>query len=128
MAQVDIDQFYKIYFESDTLDDYASNFLALMKKQESACSRLLLYVPTIQEISKKYSLGNKSDIYAYLDDEIILQLKERSKLFIPDSSKYRAIKFTPGKPYPKSILGFSSKLENDLYIFFWEAVEQEKEL
>ena len=128
MSQADIDQIFKIFFESGTLDDFSFKILELIKDNESVCSRLLLYDPTIKEIYKTFPLGTKSDTYAYLDGEIIQQLQDRQKLFIPDSSKYRAIKFTPGKPYPKSILGFSSKLDIKNYLFFWQAFDKEKDL
>jgi len=119
---------YKCFFMAESLEDFLGDCIDILSGPTSSSSRLVLFEKSNNKIELGFYRGTKHEIYAYLDMEIIRQLQDRSRLFIPDSSKFRNIKFSPGKQYPQSILGFSFEIDPKLLCVYWEAYDRKKEI
>ena len=71
--------------------------------------------------------GDFSQGYAYLDEQIIDQLRDKDQLVINDTSKIHSIKFTPEQPYPRAIGAFRFLTSNEIDGYLWISFEAIKE-
>jgi len=82
--------------------------------------RILLHLDRqrIKRVWKTESDPTMPD-YAYIDDQITKQLKEKSHLIIPDTSRIHPLKFLPDKKYPKAIAAYHFLNLPEAEGYFW---------
>jgi hypothetical protein len=108
-----------------TTSEFLKECLNIIGDTRSSSSTLLLLDgPSYRGLTEKAFIGRKRDDYTYLDNEICNQLEESSRIFIPDSTKFRKIKFLPGEAFPKAIVGFSEFIGEKRKVIFWETYDQ----
>ncbi len=110
------------------LDVVVHELLGLLWGDQFNCIRIIIKIPDDQFGDALYSKGkgNKSDSYAYLDNQIEEQLGNPGVLYISDTSKIHSIKFLPGYDFPKTILGISFGEEKEKNGLVWFACENQK--
>ncbi|MHA1775592.1 MAG: sensor histidine kinase [Promethearchaeota archaeon] len=114
---------YRAAFNSSNWKELQQNILSAVVDPRAVSTRLILipsnFSPVFPPVSE--GIGPKSESFGYLDKEIMNQLEKQQRIFIPDTSKFRTIKFLKEKEYPKSILGFKLKIESDFSSSLWYA-------
>ena len=98
---------YEDYFHSDS----TQQLLQLTAEDiRLPGSSLRLLVMESQAFGKRQTFvgecGEFSREYAYLDEQIVKQLENKTQLIIPDTTKIHSIKFAPEKRFPKTIAAF----------------------
>jgi signal transduction histidine kinase len=88
-------------------------------------------------VIEEHSLGKKETLtaecgefahdYAYLDDQIIQQLGDKTQINIPDTTKIHSIKFSPDKRFPKTIAAFHFLQSPESNGYLWMTYEVIKE-
>lgn len=122
------DCLYRDFFGARSVEDLFERIIKSLQDADTVGVRIILINAATEEIQSVYSGGIKSDVYAYLDPEILAQLRNRSRLYVPDSLKFRNIKFIPGEAYPRSILGFSFPLTEFSSGVVWLAFDKKIEI
>lgn len=119
-----------MYFQVNSLEELLIRTLNIIADEKMSSKRFLLLPTNISNMYNKAINGEgpKSEMYAYLDNEIIDQLADRQRIFVPDTTKFRTVKFIPDKPYPRSILGFSLNINQEYQGILWFAFEEVKEI
>ena len=120
-------QIQNLNFHRD-LADLAGELLALLWDDQFNCIRIIIKKDEDHPRERLFSggIGNKSDSYTYLDDQIEEQLGEPGILYISDTSKIHSIKFVPDSDFPKTILGISLGEAKENQGFVWFACENQK--
>ena len=110
------------------LKDLASELLTLLWDDQFNSIRIIIkkYENQSGELLYSEGIGNKSDSYAYLDEQIEEQLGEPGILYISDTAKIHSIKFVPGNNFPKTILGISLGEAKENHGLVWFACENQK--
>ena len=99
---------FKAIFKSANFQQTINNVLDEIRINGCCSTRLLIISKeSVHENDLiKAESGRNTQAYAYLDDQIIQQLKNKKQIIIPDTTKIHSIKFTPDKEYPKTIAAY----------------------
>ena len=110
------------------LKDLVGELLALLWDDQFNSIRIIIkkYEGKSKDLIYSGGLGNKSESYAYLDDQIEEQLGEPGILYILDTAKIHSIKFVPGNNFPKTILGISLRETKEYHGLVWFTCENQK--
>lgn len=92
-----------------------------------ASARVVL-VPTVLPDSKggenqpsRFSFGPDADLYAHLDDQILLMMRNEDELQISNTNRSSALNFLPGFPRPDAMIAVSLRHESLYYGVLWIA-------
>jgi nitrogen-specific signal transduction histidine kinase len=91
--------------------------------------RILIHQKTLFGLQKNFqtAVGNFAEEYAYLDEQIINQLKDKERLIVQDTTKIHSIKFTPEHRYPKTIAALKFLQSEAVDGYLWISFEAVKE-
>lgn len=99
---------YRAIFKSANLEQIVKNVLDEISI--SGCSSMRILINKKESIHNydliKAEKGQNTLAYAYLDDQIVQQMKNKKQLIIPDTTKIHSIKFSQDKKYPKTIAAY----------------------
>ena len=124
------DQIFRIKnlnFRSD-LKNLVAEVLAILWDDQFCSIRIVIknFEGQTGELLFSDGLGNKSEAYKYLDDQIEDQLGKPGILYISDTAKIHSIKFVPGNQFPKTILGVTLGDTDYNLGLVWFACENQK--
>lgn len=121
---------YQKSFQASSLQPCLDHILKEMRMTGCSSMRILIQRsgPFGGEAFIKAEKGENTQAYAYLDDQILQQLKDKSQLIIPDTTKIHSIKFSPDKKYPKTIVAYHFLKMTDANGFLWMSFDAVKEL
>ena len=112
---------------NNNLPEYLENLLKEFPRDEFSCIRIIidkLHSKPLKSGRMAAGVGPRSAQYEYLDDQIITLLGNVEKIFISDTSKNHAVKFSPGKIFPKTILGMNLKSHDNPIGIIWFASDE----
>jgi PAS domain S-box-containing protein len=69
----------------------------------------------------RFSLGPDADLYAYLDEQILLLMREKDEVVIPNAQITSTLNFMPGLPRPDALITVALRHENMYYGVLWIA-------
>ncbi len=75
----------------------------------------------------KVGIGENYEAYAYLDEQVGNLLGKPGIMYIDDTTKIHSIKFSPGKQFPKTILGVSLGKDTNNLGLIWFACENQRD-
>jgi signal transduction histidine kinase len=76
--------------------------------------------------TEKFTLGASKDLYAYLDDQIMMLARINEKVVVPNVNRSRELELNPQKAKPASLIAVSLKHENRFYGVLWAAYDQQR--
>ena len=122
-------QIQKAYFQSTDLQQFVNQVVESFKIGASSSLRILVRRKSILEEEKIIvgEMGTFTKAYAYLDAQIMQQLKDKEKLIISDTTKIHSIKFMPEKKYPKTIAAYRFMQTPQAAGYLWMSYEEVKE-
>lgn len=71
-----------------------------------------------------YGAGPASELYHYLDEQILTLSKRQSRILLTNLSRVRILNFSPGFPRPYSVMAIALRHENMFYGTFWVGYDQ----
>ena len=120
---------YQKYFQFDDLEALLNEIVKVLPI--AVCSSLRILVSRHTGLrGQKLTIGkngSETDEYAYLDGQIIQQLKSKKQLIVSDTAKIHSIKFDSDKKYPKTICAYQFLQSKNIQGCFWIAYESVKE-
>ncbi len=91
-------------------------------------SARVVLVPTVLPDSNgsdsqpsRFSFGPDADLYAFLDDQILLMMRNRDEVVIPNTKRTSSLSFMPGLPRPDALIAVSLRHESLYYGVLWIA-------
>ena len=117
------------YFQSMNLQQFVDLVVDDMKIGTYSSLRILIRRKTILEEEEIVvgEAGTFTKAYAYLDTQVIQQLKDKDQLVISDTTKIHSIKFLPDKKYPKTIAAYRFMQTPQAAGYLWLSYEEIKE-
>ena len=85
---------------------------------------MLVDIDEVMHSSFSYGAGPASDLYHYLDDQILSLSKKRERILLNNLSRARIFTFTPGFPRPQAIMAVALQHENMFFGTFWIGYDQ----
>jgi signal transduction histidine kinase/HAMP domain-containing protein len=79
---------------------------------------------TFVELPSRFALGVTKDIYAHLDDQILVMAQRQEKIVIPNLSRSRELSLDQTLPQPLALLAVALRHENRYYGVVWAGYEQ----
>jgi PAS domain S-box-containing protein len=71
-----------------------------------------------------YGAGPASELYHYLDEQILSLSKRQERILLTNLSRPRILKFSPGFPRPHALMAVALQHENMFYGTFWIGFDQ----
>jgi signal transduction histidine kinase len=71
----------------------------------------------------RFSLGPDADLYAYLDEQIMLLMRDKDEVVIPNTRITSTLNLTPGLPRPDALITVALRHENMYYGVLWIAFD-----
>jgi PAS domain S-box-containing protein len=85
---------------------------------------MLVDIDEVMHSSFSYGAGPASDLYHYLDEQILSLSKKRERILLNNLSRARIFTFTPGFPRPQAIMAVALQHENMFFGTFWIGYDQ----
>jgi PAS domain S-box-containing protein len=85
---------------------------------------LLVDIDDVVHSSFSYGAGPASDLYHYLDEQILSLSKKRERILLNNLSRARIFTFSPGFPRPQAIMAVALQHENIFFGTFWIGYDQ----
>jgi signal transduction histidine kinase/HAMP domain-containing protein len=79
---------------------------------------------TFVELPSRFALGAVPDIYAHLDEQILVLAQNQEKIVLPNLSRSRELNLDPLLPQPLALLAVALRHENRYYGVVWAGFEQ----
>ena len=121
-----ISKIFSLKTNAWAFNDILEHLIQILQIPHQNNIRFLIYSTSSNDQENErivYSGGVFADDYSYLDDQIIMQLNDKSPFIVADTSKTRSIKYLPDKPYPKAIVAYKLGNEQNKIGFFWIGFE-----
>ena len=119
---------YQELFKSDNLTDFLDRLAKALTIKGYSSLRILVKLNKLSGQKKIIGQsGNETIEYAYLDEQIFQQLKDKKQLIVPDTAKIHSIKFNPDKKYPKTIYAYQFLQTTEAHGCFWITFEKVKD-
>ena len=85
---------------------------------------MLVDIDEVMHSSFSYGAGPASDLYHYLDEQILSLSKKRERILLNNLSRARIFTFSPGFPRPQAIMAIALQHENMFFGTFWIGYDQ----
>ncbi|MEA3441087.1 MAG: ATP-binding protein [Chloroflexota bacterium] len=72
-----------------------------------------------------YGAGSAGNRYAYLDDQILANLRRHDRLILPSLDRPRLFDLLDDEPHPASLMAFSLRKDDTYYGVFWVAYDDQ---
>ncbi len=121
-----IQDYKESLIKTASLDEIAHLLLNYSEMDKVASARIIFIETPFSEKGKQYFIigqGNKSDNYAYLDNQIIEQVNLDQSLNIPDLHRSHQVHLKQGKDYPLAIFTYPIKHGKTFYGVLWFGYE-----
>ncbi|GAP20349.1 ATP-binding protein [Leptolinea tardivitalis] len=98
---------------------------------DASCARVILIPPKIESVLqvslRRFGLGERSDAYAVLDNQVLEICKREGIFVIRNTARSRRIDFNSAVTVPASIVGLPIYLEKDDFLgVFWIGYEKQQ--
>jgi signal transduction histidine kinase len=87
-------------------------------------SSVLLDIDEDSHSPLSYGAGPASELYHYLDEQILSLSKRQARILLTNLSRPRILKFSPGFPRPYALMAVALRHENMFYGTFWVGYDQ----
>ena len=85
---------------------------------------MLVDIDEVMHSSFSYGTGPASDLYHYLDEQILSLSKKRERILLNNLSRARIFTFSPGFPRPQAMMAVALRHENVFFGTFWIGYDQ----
>ena len=79
---------------------------------------------TFIELPSRFALGVTQNIYAHLDEQILILAQSQEKIVLPNLSRSHELLLDPSLPQPLALLAVALRHENRYYGVVWAGYEQ----
>ncbi len=85
---------------------------------------VLLDINEQSDSSISYGVGSASEVYKYLDDQVLSLTKKHERILLANLSRPRLLNFPQGYPHPQALMAVALQHENFFYGTFWVGYDQ----